>query len=57
MRTILTNAGADIDQEVPGRTDEGSRLRRLDPDQLQEWLERYRFGELWRMGEIGGTRC
>ncbi|MEI8165193.1 MAG: AAA family ATPase [Chloroflexales bacterium] len=33
-----------------------SSFRRLDPTQLQEWLERYRLGELWRMGEIGGTR-
>jgi predicted ATPase len=33
-----------------------SSFRRLDPGQLQEWLERYRLGELWRMGEIGGTR-
>jgi hypothetical protein len=35
---------------------EGTQLRRLDPQQLQLWLERYRLGELWRMGEIGGTR-
>jgi predicted ATPase len=38
------------------RTEQGSHMRRLAPDQLQEWLERYRLGELWRMGEIGGTR-
>lgn len=34
----------------------GSHLRRLDPDHLKQWLERYSLGELWRMGEIGGTR-
>lgn len=38
------------------RGEEGSQLRRLEPDKLSEWLERYRLGELWTMGEIGGTR-
>lgn len=38
------------------RSEDGSHLRRLEPEQLQTWLERYRLGELWRMGEIGGTR-
>ena len=32
---------------------EFSRLRSID---LDEWLERYRLGELWRKGEIGGNR-
>ncbi|MFQ5794412.1 MAG: AAA family ATPase [Candidatus Bipolaricaulia bacterium] len=34
----------------------GSRLRRLEAEQLKQWLEKYSLGELWRMGEIGGTR-
>jgi predicted ATPase len=34
----------------------GSHLHRLDPEQLKQWLKRYSLGELWRMGEIGGTR-
>jgi predicted ATPase len=38
------------------RDDGGSRLRRLEPDRLKDWLEKYSLGELWRMGEIGGTR-
>jgi hypothetical protein len=37
------------------RDDDGSHLRRLDGDQLKEWLEKYSLGELWRMGEIGGN--
>lgn len=37
------------------RGDNGSELRRLDANQLSEWLERYRLGELWQMGEIGGN--
>lgn len=36
--------------------DEGTQLRRLDKDALAEWLSRYSLGEIWRMGEIGGTR-
>ncbi|HEX8696421.1 MAG TPA: AAA family ATPase [Longimicrobium sp.] len=35
---------------------DGTQLRRLDRDALVEWLNRYSLGELWRMGEIGGTR-
>lgn len=35
---------------------EGTSLRRLEPDKLKEWLERYSLGELWSMGEIGGNR-
>lgn len=34
---------------------QGTVLRRLAPQALAEWLERYRLGELWRMGELGGT--
>ncbi len=34
----------------------GSQLRRLDREALSEWLGRYSLGEMWRMGEIGGTR-
>lgn len=37
------------------RDDEGSHLRRLDKDRLQEWLEEYMLGDLWRMGKIGGN--
>ena len=38
------------------RDEGGSRLRRLDPEELGAWLDQYSLGELWRMGEIGGTR-
>lgn len=34
----------------------GTALRRLDPERLAGWLEKYRLGELWMKGEIGGTR-
>jgi predicted ATPase len=37
------------------RGDQGTELRRLESKQLAEWLERYRLGELWQMGELGGN--
>ena len=33
-----------------------TRLKRLDRDELHPWLEKYRLGELWTRGELGGTR-
>jgi predicted ATPase len=34
----------------------GTVLKRLDKDKLKPWLEKYRLGELWSSGELGGTR-
>lgn len=34
----------------------GTRLRRLESAKLKEWLDQYKLGEVWRMGEIGGNR-
>jgi predicted ATPase len=38
------------------RDEEGSRLTRLQSDKLKVWLDKYPLGEVWRMGELGGTR-
>jgi predicted ATPase len=38
------------------RDETGTHLRRLEAARLKQWLEKYSLGELWRMGEIGGTR-
>jgi predicted ATPase len=38
------------------RDESGSHLRRLQADKLKSWLERYSLGDLWQMGELGGTR-
>jgi predicted ATPase len=38
------------------RDEGGTRLRRLEREPLKEWLEKYTLGDLWAMGEIGGTR-
>jgi predicted ATPase len=33
----------------------GTTLQRLDSTKLRYWLEKYRLGEIWRIGEIGGN--
>jgi predicted ATPase len=38
--------------ERPGA---GTILRRLDPQLLARWLDNYRLGDLWRMGELGAN--
>ena len=34
----------------------GTTLTRLNAEKLKPWLEKYRLGQLWTRGEIGGTR-
>ncbi len=55
---VLVSALSDCPESVLvcEREDMGTHLRRLEKDQLKEWLDKYTLGELWRMGEIGGTR-
>ena len=54
----LVSALSEVPESIvvcePGEN--GSQLRRLDREALSEWLGRYSLGEMWRMGEIGGTR-
>ena len=33
----------------------GTALRRLESKKLRYWLDQYRLGEIWRLGEIGGN--
>jgi len=33
-----------------------TQMKRLDAAELEVWLGKYRLGELWTKGEIGGTR-
>lgn len=33
----------------------GTVLHRVESARLQHWLEKYRLGEIWRIGEIGGN--
>lgn len=49
----LTNQpDAVIACERPGA---GTELHRLEPEKLSHWLEEYRLGDLWRMGELGAN--
>jgi predicted ATPase len=38
------------------KIDGATRLTRLDAGDLRPWLEKYRLGDLWTRGELGGTR-
>jgi predicted ATPase len=41
-----------ICEKHEGRT----TMRRLGQDDVQSWLEKYRLGQLWTRGQLGGTR-
>jgi predicted ATPase len=55
---ILVDAMSDMPEAVMicekhlGKT----TMRRLDQQNLSVWLEKYRLGELWTSGQLGGTR-
>lgn len=55
---ILVDALTDTPEcvVVCEKHDGATRMTRLNADKLKEWLEKYSLGQLWRMGEIGGTR-
>lgn len=55
---VIVSALTEIPESVVvcERDDAGSHLHRLDPEKLSIWLEDDSLGELWRIGEIGGTR-
>lgn len=38
------------------RGETGTTIERLDAQYLQPWLEKYRLGQLWTSGQLGGTR-
>ena len=54
---ILVDALTDVPESIVvcEKTEGGTTLRRLESERLDAWLERYRLGELWQMGEIGGN--
>ena len=55
---ILVDALTDVPESVIvcEKTDGATRLRRLNKEELEPWIEEYRLGELWTQGEIGGNR-
>ena len=50
----LTNTPESI--VVCEKEDGQTRLKRLSKTDMGHWLEKYRLGELWSSGEIGGNR-
>ena len=55
---ILVDALTDAPEAVIvcEKSDGATQLRRLDKEELEPWLKKYRLGELWTSGEIGGNR-
>ncbi len=55
---ILVNALSDTPEAVIvcEKPDGATQLQRLDAQDLKPWLERYRLGDLWIRGDLGGTR-
>lgn len=41
---------------IAEKDETGSKLTRLNATELAPWLEKYRLGQLWTQGNIGGTR-
>ena len=54
---ILVDALTDTPEAVVicEKVDGATQLRRLNADDLKVWLEKYRLGELWTRGHIGGN--
>lgn len=55
---ILVDALTELPESVLvcEKHDGQSTIQRLDSQKLVGWLEKYRLGELWTRGELGGTR-
>jgi len=55
---VLVDAMSDQPESVVvcEKQDGATSMTRLAADDLQAWLKKYRLGELWIRGELGGTR-
>ncbi len=55
---ILIDAMSDRPEDVLvcEKQDGQTKIKRLEKADLTSWLEQYRLGQLWSMGEIGGNR-
>lgn len=55
--TLISALGEHPEAVIVCERDEHcTRLERLEREPLQEWLNKYTLGKLWRMGHIGGKR-
>ena len=54
---ILVDALSDTPEAVVicEKVNGATQLHRLDPEELKVWLEKYRLGELWTSGQLGGN--
>jgi predicted ATPase len=55
---VLVDAMTDMPEAVlvAEKHEGGTEIKRLDPDEMKPWLEKYRLGQLWTRGDIGGNR-
>jgi len=55
---VLVDALTDTPESIVicEKEDGQTKLKRLNADELSPWLEKYRLGELWTSGELGGVR-
>ena len=55
---ILVDALTDIPEAliVCEKPTTSTHLSRLDKEKLEPWLEKYRLGDLWTRGQLGGNR-
>ena len=55
---ILVDALTDIPEAiiVCERPTTSTQMSRLDKDKLEPWLKKYRLGDLWTSGQLGGNR-
>jgi len=55
---VLVDAMTDQPESVlvAEKGGDGTHLKRLNAKELSPWLEKYRLGQLWTRGDIGGTR-
>ena len=45
----------DIIKQLVCENQDGTVLRRVESKRLGQLLEKYRLGEIWRIGELGGN--
>ncbi len=55
---VIVDALTDTPESVVvcEKHDGQTHMKRLDRDNLSHWLDKYRLGELWSSGELGGNR-
>ena len=55
---ILVDALSEVPESIVvfDNEDGATKMKRLDSSEMSVWLEKYRLGQLWTSGQIGGTR-